>query len=171
VAASRSCSTLREGRVSLGVSIVQKGVTGRWFLDSDWEHLGFGRQHVERAWRSAMGSRQCELEGCTKWAQKLVARRMHRARWGQAVPAPGLPQVSSRRHGALRVAWRRQAVPARGLPYCCSRRHAELRGAWRGQAVPARGLQQVGSRRYRTLVMNLQFSILMAQTTDPSSWR
>jgi hypothetical protein len=48
------------------------------------------------------------------------------------------------------------------------------------------GLPQVGRRRrhaslvmnlqfsilmHASLVMNLQFSILMAQTTDPSSWR
>jgi hypothetical protein len=39
------------------------------------------------------------------------------------------------------------------------------------QAVPATKLHQVRSRRYAALVMNLQFSILMAQTTDPSSWR
>jgi hypothetical protein len=45
------------------------------------------------------------------------------------------------------------------------RQHEVLQGAWRGKAMPARGLHQRGSsRRYATLVMNLQFSILMAQT-------
>jgi hypothetical protein len=30
--------------------------------------LGLRRHHRGRAWRSAMGKRQCELEGCSKWA-------------------------------------------------------------------------------------------------------
>jgi hypothetical protein len=63
------------------------------------------------------------------------------------VPAGGLPQVRYRRYRALRLAWRRQALPARGLP------------------------QGGSNRRHTALVMNLQFSILMAQTTDPSGWR
>jgi hypothetical protein len=51
--------------------------------------------------------------------------------------------------------------------------HGRLRGAWRGQALPDAGLPRgrCSRGRHAPLVMNLQFSILMAQTTDPSSWR
>jgi hypothetical protein len=59
------------------------------------------------------------------------------------LPTRELHQVRVRRYGALRLAWRRQAVPARGLP--------------QGSSI----------RRHASLVMNLQVSILMAQTTDP----
>jgi hypothetical protein len=144
-----------------------------------------------------MAPRQCELEGCTKWAvsggtpyctahgggkrcqeemyQVGYCRRhasLHRAWRGQALPDGGLRQVRSRRHGALYRAWRGQAVP-RGEMYqgSCCKRHAPLHRTRRRQAVPRRGLHQVRSRRHAALVLNLQFSILMAQTTDPSSWR
>jgi hypothetical protein len=89
--------------------------------------FGFGGTTVQGTWGRAMGKRQCELEGCTKWAvsggtpyctahgggkrcqeerlhQVRCCRRhakLHRARRGQAVPDGGLLQVRSRRHGAL----------------------------------------------------------------------
>ena len=52
------------------------------------------------------------------------------------MPGGGLFQVSSRRHGLLRGAWRGQTVPAFGLHHGCSQwRNAALQGAWRGQAL------------------------------------
>jgi hypothetical protein len=98
---------------------------------------------------------------------------MHGARRRQALPARGLLKGSCfRRHAALQGAWRRQAVPAQGLHQVRSRRYrylyGVLRGARRRQAVlqvEGRLSQGSCSRRHATLVMNLQSSILMAQTT------
>jgi hypothetical protein len=72
---------------------------------------------------------------------------------------------------AVASAAKRRAAPSRlEATRIASRRHATLCLAWRGPAMPTRGLCQ-GScyRRHATLVMNLQSSILMAQTTDPST--
>jgi hypothetical protein len=106
-----------------------------------------------------MGRRQCELEGCSNaWR-------------GQALQARVLHQVSPRRYAALQRARRGQALPRGGLHQVCYRRHGALQRARRGQALPPRGLHHGSNcRRHAPLVMNLQFSILMAQTTDPSSW-
>jgi hypothetical protein len=57
-------------------------------------------------------------------------------------------------------------VPRGVLHQIRCRRHGVLQGARGRQALPDGGLLQVRSRRHGTLVMNLQFSILMAQTTD-----
>ena len=167
-----------------------------------------------------MGKRQCELEGCSKWAASggtphCIAhgggkRCQHE---GCIKAAAGGGTLHCRAHGGgkrcqeegcsksaqgdtgfciahgggrrcqtedcLKSArgdtqhWRMagEALPAKRLHHVSSRRYAALLCAWRWQAVPDGGLLQGGScRRHASLVMNLQFSILMAQTTDPSSW-
>jgi hypothetical protein len=96
------------------------------------------------------------------------ARRMAGANGAKRRAAPS--PLKATRITASRIWWR-QAVPAQGLHQGGSRRHGALRVAWRWQTVPRGGPPQGSSnRRHATLVMNLQFSILMAQTTDPSSW-
>jgi hypothetical protein len=92
------------------------------------------------------GGRRCHHEGCSKWAQ-----------------GGGTPYCVA--HGGGKRC--QEEGCAKGA---VDGRDAPLQRAWRGQTLPARGLYQVCSRRHAPLVMNLQFSILMAQTTDPSSW-
>jgi hypothetical protein len=117
------------------------------------------------------GGRRCQEEDCSKSALGDTGYCVSHG-GGRRFQEAGCFKGSSNRHGVLRGARRWQTLPAHGLRQgSCYRRHAAVQGTWRGQALPARGLFQVRSRRHGTLVMNLQFSILMAQTTDPSSWR
>jgi hypothetical protein len=74
---------------------------------------------------------------------RRIALRMAEASGASTRAAPSL--LSATRSTVYR-AWRRQAVPARGLPQVSSnRRHATLPSAWWRQALPEGGLLQ-GSR-------------------------
>jgi hypothetical protein len=109
-------------------------------------------------------------EGCTKSAQDGGTPHCKAHGEGKRCHQVGCAKSALATRSVYR-AWWREALPPRGLLQGgCYRRHAE-QGAWRRQEVPARGLLQISCyRRHAPLVMNLQFSILMAQTTDPSSW-
>jgi hypothetical protein len=89
--------------------------------------------------------------GASTWAAprellqvaRRIALRMAEASGASTRAAPSL--LSATRSTVYR-AWRRQAVPARGLPQVSSnRRHATLPSAWWRQALPEGGLLQ-GSR-------------------------
>ena len=61
----------------------------------------------------------------------------------------GVHQVSSRRYGLLRGAWRRPPLSTRGLHQGrCWRWHAPLQGAWGRPPLSARGLHQVSARQH-----------------------
>jgi hypothetical protein len=140
-----------------------------WNVAVSW---GFGdTEKVRGAWRSAMGKRQCEEEGCSKQAadggtQQCKAhgggRRCQHEGCTKAA-ATGGTQRCIAHGGGKRCQHEGCSKGAEGGTQQCK--------TWGRQALSAQGLHQVCSRPHWALVMNLQFSILMAQTTDPSSWR
>ena len=92
-----------------------------------------------------MGKRQCELAGCTKQAA-----------------SGGTPHCKAH-GGGKRCQHEGCSKAARpGTPHCAA--HGG------GKRCQTEDCIKSALRRHRALVMNLQFSILMAQTTDPSSW-